>query len=415
MVYRISSTTANDNLTYYLKQRQHEMDKVNHQINTGKKVRIPREDPVAAAHGMTHNTKISMIKQFARNIESAEGELGIIESRFNSTIEIMQRVRELTVQGANGTYSAQDRKYIAVEIDQLLNETISIANSQYKGNFLFSGFQLDTKPFQAITGIQREAGEELVKEVLYFGDGGFHQREIDTDEYLAVNLPGNFSYWAEPFRIHSRVSTADFRLVNDQTIRIDNEVIRFQAGDNIYNIIEKINLSNASVNASLDPTSGALVFVTTRPHQPIIEDIEGGNLMQRLGILETNSPSGPNNFSKDAIIFGGSVFDVLINIRDAMFNNNADEIGSKSLASIDAAIENITYQLAELGSKSNRLKVASNRILQEKVFTMDILSKTEGVDLADAITELKKFEYAHKASLGTSARIMQPTLLDYLR
>ena len=61
------------------------------------------------------------------------------------------------------------------------------------------------------------------------------------------------------------------------------------------------------------------------------------------------------------------------------------------------------------------MEMAKKRLVQEKSDFEEILSSNEDVDVAEAITKLKMLEVAHQAALGVSARIIQPTLLDFLR
>jgi len=82
---------------------------------------------------------------------------------------------------------------------------------------------------------------------------------------------------------------------------------------------------------------------------------------------------------------------------------------------MDLAFENLLKYRAELGAKENRLEMTQARILHERTDIEEILSKNEDVDIAETITKLRMLEVAHRAALGVSARIIQPTLLDFLR
>jgi flagellar hook-associated protein 3 FlgL len=90
-------------------------------------------------------------------------------------------------------------------------------------------------------------------------------------------------------------------------------------------------------------------------------------------------------------------------------------VGSRALAGIDLAMENLLKYRAELGARENRLEIAQARLLHERTDMEEILAKNEDIDVAEAITKLRTLEVAHRAALGVSARIIQPTLLDFLR
>lgn len=414
-IYRISSNTISDNGMFHLKNREYSMDKVNQQINTGKKHRLPRENPVDVAQGMTFHTKMHKIDQYQRNIRDAEGERGLVESKISNTIEILQRVRELAVQGANGVYTDEDRKKMAVEVDQLLRDLILNANSKFKGDFLFSGNQKYTKPFETLEGVVRGINESMIREVKYLGDNGKHLREVDGDEYVTASKAGSEVFWAEQFQIYSSVNTKDFRITDDQTIIIDGNKINFKAGDNAYVIVDKINRAPVAVNASIDMVTGGLIIKSTKPHKIELGDIEGGTLLQDLGVIEKGRSYEPDNYSPTATVFGGSVFDVMIGLRDAMIRNNQEDIGGRFLGGLDGALENLTYHIAETGALQTRLNYLSDRLTNDKLSYTESLSKVEDIDIAEAITELKQLEFAHTASLSSLAKTTKTSLMDFLR
>ncbi len=414
-IQRISTNTIPDNGMYSLRGRQFDMDRVNNQINTGNKNRLPRENPVDVTQAMTFHTAINRTDQYIRNIQDANNERGVAEVKLMNTVDIIQRVRELAVQGANGVYTDDERQMMAVEVDQLLRNVILNANSRYKDDYLFSGFNKYTQPFEVMEGAVRGINQSMITEVKYLGDNGAHRREIDSGELVAVARPGSEAFWAEQHQIYSSVNTADFRLTQDSVILIDKNRIEFNEGDNVYAIMDKINKSDVAVNASIDPVTGGLILKTTRPHRMELSDIEGGRLLQDLGILENGFAIGPENVNQGAMEFGGSVFDVLIGLRDAMIQNNQEDIGSRFLGALDMAMGNLTQQLAETGALDNRMNYLTERHNSDKErFTIG-LSKANDIDVAESITELKMLEFAHKAALSSLARLSQPTLMDFMR
>ncbi len=414
-IYRISTNTIPDNGLFHLKNREYSMDKVHNQMSTGKKHRLPREGVTDVAQSLTYHTKLHKIDQYLRNINDAESERSLVETKIMDTVDIIQRARELAVQGSNGIYNEEQRKGMSEEIDQLLKNLILNANSKYKGNFLFSGFQKYTKPFEILEGAVRNGNHAMIKEVIYLGDNGKQLREVDRGEYITASMPGSEIFWAEQFQIYSAVNTADFRITEDTAILIDGNRIDFNAGDNAYAIVDKINRSPAAVNASIDKITGGLVVKSTKPHKIELADIEGGTLLQDLGVLEQGRPIGPDNYSQTATVFGGSVFDVLIGLRDSMISNNAEDIGGRYLGSIDYALSNLLYHVAETGALTTRLTYLNDRLIDDKEAYTIALTEVEDINVADAITEFKLLEYAHKVALSSLARMTQTSLMDFIR
>ena len=414
-IYRISTNTIPDNGLFHLKNREYSMDKVHNQMSTGKKHRLPREGVIDVAQSLTYHTKLHKINQYMRNIKDAESERSLVETKIQDTVEILQRVRELAVQGSNGIYTEEQRKGMSEEVDQLLRNIILDANSKYKGNFLFSGFQKYTKPFEILEGAVRNANHAMIKEVMYLGDNGKQLREVDMGEYVATSMPGSEIFWAEQFQIYSSVNTADFRITRDMSILVDGTKIDFNSGDNIYAIMDKINRSPASINASVDVVTGGLILKSTKPHKIELADIEGSTLLQDLGILEQGRPIGPDNYSQTATVFGGSIFDVMIGLRDSMISNNAEDIGGRYLGAIDYALSNLLYHVAETGALTNRLTYLQDRLTNDKEMYTISLTEAEDINVADSITEFRLLDYAHKVALSSLARMTQTSLMDFIR
>lgn len=414
-IYRVSTNMSNDNGMKHVMNKEKSMSKVHQSISTGKKHLLPREDPVAVTQAMTFHSKIYKIGQLERNISDVSSERNLVENKISNTIDILQRVRELAVQGSNGIYTADDRKAMSNEVDQLMKNIIVDANSKFKGNYLFSGFQKFTKPFEVLEGAVRGADHAMITEVRYLGDNGRQLREIDFNEYVASTPPGSELFWAENFQIYSRVNTADFRLEEDMSIMINNHKISFNEGDNAYTIVDKINRSPIAVNASIDIVTGGMIIKSTTPHKVELADIEGGRLLQNLGILAEGRPIGPDNYNQTADVFGGSIFDTLIGLRNAMIQNNAEDIGGRFLGAIDGALTNLTNQISKTGALENRLEYMTQRLGDDKMSYTQTLSGLEDVNMAEALTELSSLDFAHKAALSSLAKVTKSSLMDFLR
>lgn len=82
---------------------------------------------------------------------------------------------------------------------------------------------------------------------------------------------------------------------------------------------------------------------------------------------------------------------------------------------IDRNMENVLEIRAEIGSKINRFELIKTRMDDDTINITSLMSKTEDMDLAEAIMNLKMAESVYRASLAAGARIIQPTLVDFLR
>jgi flagellar hook-associated protein 3 FlgL len=115
---------------------------------------------------------------------------------------------------------------------------------------------------------------------------------------------------------------------------------------------------------------------------------------------------------------GKKVFEDAIDRLDKLKEhlNNEDETGlQEDISELDKAIDLNVQERTQIGAKVNRLDLANNRIKEEKIQTQELLSKNEDVDIAKTITNLKMQESVYRASLSVGARVMQPTLVDFIK
>lgn len=412
---RISTNMPNQDMQYHMRLREWKMNDLQNKMAEQKKVQKLRDDPIAASHAVRIESRISRMKQFTENIETVQSNLRIAETYMRSSVEILQRIRELTVQGANDTYSKEDKQYMAEEINQLLNELVEIANARNpEGGTMFSGDRTETIPFRTLLGRVEGASGERIVSVEYLGTIGRNGVEISEQSILNADLPGNRVFWADQQQVFAQQDATVYQVQEDTSLYIDGKEIFLTAGDNVSAIIAKINDAGLAVRANLDPIKNSLVLSTTVPHQLWLEDGQGGTVLRDLGVLAGHGRP-PHNYAEGARVSGGSLFDSIIYLRESLYKGNTLEIGGGALKGIDNGIRNMLTNIAELGAKDERLSVAAARINHELPEFQDRLSKETGIDMAAAITELKMLEYSHKAALQTAARILPPTLLDYLR
>jgi flagellar hook-associated protein 3 FlgL len=121
------------------------------------------------------------------------------------------------------------------------------------------------------------------------------------------------------------------------------------------------------------------------------------------------------NYDNSAITANGNgLFSDLKFLNNDLKTKSGKDI-SQYLDYIDQHINNLLNARAELGARLNRVELMEERIDQQEVIAHRILSDNEDADIERVITDLKTQESVHRAALGVGARIIQPTLLDFLR
>ncbi|MDT8387890.1 MAG: flagellar hook-associated protein FlgL [Thiogranum sp.] len=156
--------------------QQTEVVRTQNQLSTGKRIISPSDDPTGAAQlvGLSETARIT--EQFLRNSDQARARLEQEDSSLGSIMESLQRARELAVRGLNDTNSAEQRIGLAKEVHQLLDEVMGLANyKDSNGNYLFSGFQVNTVPFTDNGG----------GTFSYAGDSGQRQIQIGAGRQIS--------------------------------------------------------------------------------------------------------------------------------------------------------------------------------------------------------------------------------------
>ncbi|SEA39483.1 flagellar hook-associated protein 3 FlgL [Thalassobacillus cyri] len=113
-------------------------------------------------------------------------------------------------------------------------------------------------------------------------------------------------------------------------------------------------------------------------------------------------------------VFSGQLFADLQGLENALKGNDESKLNGY-LDIIDDHINNIVDERADLGARMNRIELVEDRLAQQEITATRILSENEDADIEKVITELKTQESVHRAALGVGARIIQPTLMDFLR
>lgn len=88
---------------------------------------------------------------------------------------------------------------------------------------------------------------------------------------------------------------------------------------------------------------------------------------------------------------------------------------SIDLENIDAGIDRLLTVGAENGARQNRVEAVENRLLDSNLELQSMLSRVEDVDYAEAVIRLKSEESVYQASLAATSKIIQPSLMDFLR
>jgi len=414
---RISSDMAHSDTQFYLRRQEENLNNIQARIDTQNRLQRLRDDPLAASHAVRYESYLTRLNRFENNTYKAREHFDNTHDYLYEANGIVQRIRELAVKGANGIHQLDELQMMGMEVNELLKELVAISNATGPDTRqIFSGDKVYTEPFRIVEGTIEGAGETVITHVEYRGSGATRKIEIGDNMFLELDIAGDEAFWAEKMQIFSSTDATDYRVRENGAFFIDGVEIAVNIGDTLPSIVAKINDSAAPVKAYIDPDTRGLVLEGTNAHLIRAEDREGGaTVLRDLGIISGNMENGAPNWNSSAKVYGGSLFDMVIRLRDAMYRGDQDFIGSQGIGGMDLALNNVILRLADVSSRKERAETAWQRINAQIPNVTTMLGREAGLDLMDAFTDLKNAQLAHQAALQTAAKILPATLLDFLR
>ena len=412
---RISSQMNNTNTQKNLRMQESRLNKVNNQIGSQQKIQQLRDDPLAAGHLVRYESFLGRVNTFEKNALVLSDQFTLREGYMTDSLEIMQRIRELAVTGANGIYNEDDLRNMAGEVDELLKQLIQNANAvSADGNSLFAGTNTKSTAFDVEMGNVEGSGVPLIQSVRYNGNIDVNLVEVDENKYLVNDNAGNKTFWAENQQIFSMRDASEWHAQADSVILIDGVEVEVSRGDNIYALISKINNSDAAVRASIDPVRNSLNLATTDARQLWLQD-KSGTVLFDLGVIKVSTQQPPYNYNDSVRVAGGSMFDAVIAFRNALLRGDQEAIGGRVLGTIDMGINSLTTRLAKSGSEYERAQINAQRSSKLALDVTGMVSREGDIDFTAAATDMKLLDYTNQATLSNAGKMYHSTLLNYMR
>jgi len=286
---RVTSGLLMENFLRDLGLVQQRLAELQHQTATGRKFTRPQDAPAAVATSMNLDSVLAFLNQYNRNIEDGTSRLSFTETALSDANQHVQRVRELTVQGSSTYLTRNDRGALALEINQLLESVTALGNSNFRGNYIFSGWETLTKTFS----FNYQTGSPHMSSVTFRGDTGRIDRNIQVGQDLEVNLNGKDVFLQKTYTLTSKqLGGGELGLAG--TIVINGRSFLIGATDTLTSIRDRINADPAAeVYASID-RNFVLKLESLNSSEPIELLDQSGTVLQDMGIL----PQGAFNLAR---------------------------------------------------------------------------------------------------------------------
>jgi len=185
MVMKVSTSMFFDKASNQLGSIQGSLAKTQEQLSTGKQINKPSDAPDKASLITRLQSEMTRQASYQGNLNAVNIRLQAQETALTNTSDVMYRFKELAVQAANDTLSNADRNTISMEMIQLRDQILSMANSQdSNGNYLFAGSRVSQAPF----------GEDAKGRVVYQGDQSRMIVPVGDNRRMSLNIPGSDAF-----------------------------------------------------------------------------------------------------------------------------------------------------------------------------------------------------------------------------
>jgi flagellar hook-associated protein 3 FlgL len=170
-------------LTAALSQSTAQLQVLSSQISSGVRLTGVGDDPVAAAQNVQFSAQIAADSTFTQTAATTTARMQVADSTLGSVVDQINQAISVATAGNNGTNNASDQSSVAAELTSIRDEILGLANTAYGGNYLFSGSQNSSPPFQLDTSTTPAS-------VVYSGDNVVNHLNTPGGQSIATNLPG---------------------------------------------------------------------------------------------------------------------------------------------------------------------------------------------------------------------------------
>ena len=182
---KISTTLFFDRATTQLGDVQGNLAKTQEQLSTGKQIVKPSDEPDKASLVTRLESEMARQTSYQETLKTVNVRLTAEETALTNTSNVLTRIKELAVQAGNDTLGPKDRQTIAIELNSLKEQILSLANSQdTNGNYLFAGSRAGYPAF----------GKDATGHILYQGDQSRMKVNVGDNRTMNLNMAGSDAF-----------------------------------------------------------------------------------------------------------------------------------------------------------------------------------------------------------------------------
>ena len=441
---RVTNKMLSNNFLSDMNTNLQNLQTIQKQMSTGKLFSKPSDDPFSVARAMQLHTNINTNTMYNANIKDTINWLDTTDTALKQTGDVFQRVRELLVGSGNGTYSPSEKQKIKDEINQRVSQLSQILNTNFDGKYIFGGTRGTVKPTDVLNPFTSKIDTStLPSEVSVSGvftgtettnytfDTDFTSnpptltlaRKISTDggdtwSIATHDSPYNLTKDADGKGYYATVD--DMKIYLNGNTSGNGYTFTVNVANHIGNTkLVYANKDGSSLNpAGTQDEKNQFAMIGTGLQTEVSQ---GVTMKYNVGANEVLSFKNDKNADDDVM----QLFQRITNHLDGKNADGTDptatdpnpttQLSGKDLKDLDSAISNLLTLRSQVGAKQNRMESAQTQNTDMNASLTEIMSKTEDIDITQKTMEYATAQTVYLASLQTSAKVILPTLMDYLR
>lgn len=401
---RVTTTSLNRSMLHVINDRYDDLARIQERLSTGKRLLRPSDDPVDVANTLKLTSQQKELEQFKNNINDGLGFMGVADTAMESMNSLIQKARELAVQGASDTLNETQRTYLNDESQQLFRQMVTLLSTQYKGDYIFGGTETKLSPFLIESSSADSVDDYTNEKMSYFNANGMAVGDTvqimnGFDNTPITNIiPGTFKLsvagkdYVENVDYKLDYETGNITILNNELLL---DVTPGTANYNINGVQMKFDHITKAKNIYGD---------TVTNDGEVYREIEFGVAMQI-------------NISADKMITdmssGNDLIGTMVRLGQSFLQNDTTKIND-AIGEIDAVFNNILSAQSENGAKINRFEVTLSRNENQTIETQSLRSSLEDAEYAETVTDFMLTQNVYNAALQTTAKLIQQSLVNFL-
>ena len=242
---RITNNIILHNTSININGNKGNVDTLNNQMTSQKKIQRPSDDPVTAIRALRLRSTLSEIDQYyEKNIPDAESWLDVTETAITSMQEVIKTIRTQCEYGAQDSLTTDNRKTILTQLEKLRDKVYAEGNADYAGRTVFTGYRTNKK--LTFTEDEQKRSEERRVKTSYEIDQKMSYADLQEHRYYGndVTVPGNKADVLDGTKIASPTQAAYNR------IRLG------------YDGIDSLDVTDAAGNTTKTSANGSTVTIS---------------------------------------------------------------------------------------------------------------------------------------------------------